>query len=348
MERGRFYQQFDTGLSGGDTPNGDNKVNSPMPSRQLIEQQGQPEVLELLSILYDTYTLQRNLQSAAKERQSQTSTEPTQATERHGELLSIDPSFTERCKRGSLFVEAAVHIMRGSFEGYPEDPEYLRTTLNAAFEPYGFEVAEGKGEYNIIAPSYKNYYEKISQQIETYEQAHTKSGVPYENLHFYLTEDDTKRVWGAWGTWSEHPDVTWFVEKVNLVQRVEDRLGDFFNEAGSPDWSRDRRSENTAPIVPGLKQYYRERFAYAHRILNGVDEGLMRHEGLGKARGHWLYRQIPHINEALFDLDLHIDIKPDWQPGESREILDIPTQPGRVISIQDVSEQNTTSTNAEK
>jgi hypothetical protein len=96
VERGRFYQQFDAGLPGGNTPKRDNGGDLPTPSHQIVERQVRPEVLELLSILYDTWSLQRNLQSVARERQFQTSTEPSQAIERHGELFSIDPSFVER------------------------------------------------------------------------------------------------------------------------------------------------------------------------------------------------------------------------------------------------------------
>jgi len=119
------FQKFDAGLPGGDT-----QANAPVPLRQLTEQQASPEVVELVSILYDAYSLQRNFSNAAlNEQRFQPHTQPIQAVEAYKPPLQIDPSLAERCRRASFFVEATIHIMRGSFEAYPEEPEYLRTVL---------------------------------------------------------------------------------------------------------------------------------------------------------------------------------------------------------------------------
>jgi hypothetical protein len=321
VERGRFYQQFDAGLPGGNTPKRDNGGDLPTPSHQIVERQVRPEVLELLSILYDTWSLQRNLQSVARERQFQTSTEPSQAIERHGELFSIDPSFVERYRRAGLFVEAAVHIMRGSFEGYPEDPEYLRSVLDAAFAPYGFEVADG-GNNDIWKNEYTDYEVRKGERLRQYEQIRRATVIPTKLLDFYHGEGQ----WETAGQWQEEPEVLAFNEQVNRIKTVYERMSPLSHGIRYRQHRHHEGNEDEA--IPGLQPYHRERYFQAEGILDNTLHGVML-EGLSYERHstRWLFALINNVNEALYELDMHVDVKADWQPGK---------RSGRVVSIQEV------------
>src|SRR5712692_3321021 len=146
---------------------GDNQSEGEVPPIVALAEQGSPEVIELVNILYDTYTLQQSLQAAAEQPQEM-NTLP----------VHVDPSFTERYRRASLFVEAAVHIMRGSFIAYPEDPAYIRHVLDAAVAPYGYHVAKGK-EPGMA-------YSQLEEQSMRYLKSRRGKFLPRNKLEFYF------------------------------------------------------------------------------------------------------------------------------------------------------------------
>jgi len=266
-------------------PDGDNQPGREGHPIVALMEQGTPEVIELVSVLYDTYTLQQSLRAAADQPPQEMSTSP----------VHVDPSFTERYRRASLFVEATVHIMRGSFIAYPEDPEYLGSVFNAAFAPYGYQVAEGKVpdtvEYRLQLNEQKNRYDNLGNVF-----------ISGDKLEFYrvgeLWEDER---WEPVGQWQAEPEVEHFTQELNKVRTVLRRIS-----------YKDR-----AEGVSGLHLDYEEQYRLARRLLMETENAMT--EGFGsKEYCRWLISLVNHFNIALDDLDMHIDVNPGWQPGQYR------------------------------
>jgi hypothetical protein len=245
MERGRFYQHFGETSGSGQQENALTRLTA-------LQEQGHPETLELISILYDAYSLQRNLQSASSDQRFQSPTQSEQANERHRALFSIDPPFAERSRRASLFVESAVHIMRGSFEAYPEEPEYLRTTLNAAFEPYGFEVAKGRND-SVSRPGVDlDYNIRKEEQLNRYGQITRASAIPEKQLTFYFGDDNQ---WETVGRWQEEPEVLRFSKHVNNIHTVYERMEPLSHGIRFRNQRSRFKGQGEDEAIPGLKLY---------------------------------------------------------------------------------------------
>ncbi len=301
-----------------------------------LQEQAPPEIIELVSILYDTYTVRNQLQAAATETiaQQERSVSPSNAVERYGGLMAINPSFTERYRRAGLFVEAVMHIMRGSFTAYPEDPAYLRATIDAAYRPYGFLVAEGKGEIDV---QHSAYHSSIEQQIENYEESRKKHMLPRGNplaLTFIIGDD---YLWEPAGLWEEEPEVLFFTEQINHVRKVQLKLTEL-ERIGS--WFRSSRSEESAEHVPGLHSYFRERYSKARMILDDTADGVMM-DGIRWYPAYnnfmWLHSMTYAFNEALYDLDMHIDVNPSWEPDQTSPSVPETTRE-RITKIEEVKE----------
>src|ERR1035438_7039818 len=80
---------------------GNQQEHLPAPFQALIEQQTSPEMIELISVLYDAYTVQHQLEAAAQRPQGQLYHERpvSSAIERYGSVLPLDPPVNERLRR---------------------------------------------------------------------------------------------------------------------------------------------------------------------------------------------------------------------------------------------------------
>lgn len=322
-----YEAPFDAGQLGA----GNDQTGNALKSFAALQEEGNPEVLELISVLYDAYTVQRSLEHAAIAQRNLART-PTYSPAIYGSALSNPPSVTERYRRGSLFVAAAVHIMRGSFTEYPEDPEYVRATVDAAFAPYGYKVAEES------VPSLANYSDEYSlaldNQRKKYEELGIGKSISAKTLELYISADDA---WEAVGEQQAEPDVVKFAEQLTKLYQIRlrmPRVGIMLRDM--------RRAENEVNI-PGLHPYYRERYDFARSVFEET-EGAMT-EGVGYYKyGYgqgtyfrFLVSLVNHFNAALYDLNMHIDVNPSWTPEQTNhDPLEEPTE--QIIKIEEVNE----------
>jgi hypothetical protein len=315
----------------GSASHGNQQEPLPAPFQALTEQHhASPEIIELVSVLYDTYTVQRQLEAAAQRPQDHLHDAPPvfSALERYGSVLHIDPPVHERLRRASLFVEAAVHIMRGSFTAYPDDPPYLQATLNAAYAPYGFQVAEGQGEItDLTNRKSSKWHKRLEQQIDRYAVSRKVHRIPYERLHFQICND---RLWEPVGQFDEEPEVLFLIEHMNHVRRVQLRLWELKQE----NWFRSSRREENKEHVAGLHPYYRERYSQAGDILEHTAGGVIE-DGHADDSFNWLHALAYRFNEALYDLNMHIDVNPTWTPEQLAPPL-IEDTLGRITKIEEV------------
>ncbi len=316
--------------SGGSVPSGVAHEQLPASIQALTEQDASPEIFELVRVLYDTYTVQRQLASAAQVKAAEPFKPPQVATsslERYQSPVHFDPPLPERYRRASLFTEAALHIMRGSFTAYPEDPAYLRSTINTAYAPYGFQVTEGRGE---IEPTYPSpWHDRLVQQLNQYASSRKAAMFPYQTLHFQIDDDYT---WEPVGQWEEEPEVLSLTQQMNHVRGVQMKL----YELKGNNWFRSFRSDEKAMHINGLHPYYKERYSKAGDILGNVAEGVLR-DGHASERFYWLHSLAYAFNEALYDLNMHIDIHPQWTPQQVPPPL-LENSSGRVTHIEEIRE----------
>ncbi|MFL5626417.1 MAG: hypothetical protein ACJ788_12565 [Ktedonobacteraceae bacterium] len=302
--------------------------DNPLISFAALQEQGNPEVLELISTLYDAYTVQRSLENAANIQQLNALETPKRSVEQYGSVLSIDPSFTERYRRGSLFVAAAVHIMCGSFTAYPEDPEYLRATVDAAFAPYGYMVAEGSVPGGAQYPL--EYSLALSEQRNTYEELGRGKYISNKKLEFYMSADDQ---WEAIGQWQEEPEVVKFADQLTKLHHLRLRM------PSTGIMLRHLRRAEDEVNIPGLHPYYRERYALARTVVEETEGAMTEGVGYYKYGSYyrWLISLVNHFNDAFYDLDMHIDVNPSWEPDQpSLSVPESPTE--RIIKIEEVKE----------
>jgi len=312
------------------TEDGEKKENVVHPFAALQEQT-QPEIIELLSTLYDAYTVHQQLQIASQQFPQETKASAIKhALKNYGSQVHLDPSFTERYRRASFFVEAAIHVMRGGFVAYPEDPSYLSDTISAAYEPYGFQVVAGRGEYNVESSA---YHTRLVQQLENYAQSRRGARIPYTTLHYQI---DDEYQWEPVGQWDEEPEVLLFTDHMNSVRNVQLQCYALKKE----NWFRRFRNEEKAENVAGLHPYYRERYSKAGDILQNVAEGVMR-DGHAHDNYYWLHAMAYAFNEVLYDLDMHIDSNPDWQPGQSASLPFYQRSGGRTYVEEETNDTNT-------
>jgi hypothetical protein len=277
-----------------------------------LQEQGNPEVLELLSVLYDAYTVQQSLGHDATVQQHNVPETSTSSLEQYGTVVSIDPPFAERYRRGSLFVAAAVHIMRGSFEAYPEDPEYIRAITNAAFAPYGYMVAEGT--VPIVTNYPFEYRYGLDKQREKYETLGKGRQTSHTQLEFFINADDQ---WEAEGQWQNAPEVAQFAEQLTTLHRLRLRMPDI------GIMLRHMRSAEDAVYIPGLHPYYKERYDFARSVFEETQGAMTEGIGIKSDYYRWLISLVHHFNDALYDLDMHIDVNPLWTPEQvSQPVLE--------------------------
>ncbi len=142
-----------------------------------------------------------------------------------------------------------------------------------------------------------------------------------------FNEDANDCLWEPVGAWEEEPEVLDFTEHTNMILFLNDQLNGLIIRA-------EDRMKKQADQVPGLHPYYGERYEYAKEILYQVQDGVML-DGHANDTFYWLNVLACNFNEALYGLDLHIDVNPNWQP-EQQPTSEPGHQRGQITRIEEV------------